>query len=252
MRRLYPEPAGEVDLAEAYAVDGDHAAAHVRVNMVSSIDGAASIDGRVGALTGPADQRLLRALRALADVVLVGAGTVRAEGYGTIALPERWRRLRVEQGSSPDPRLALVSRRLDLDLAAPVFTDPVVPPIVLTTAASSVRRRTAVAEVAEVVVVGEVGEVGDVGDAYVDLAAALGALGERGLRRVLSEGGPRVLSQLLAGGLVDEMCLTVSPLVVGGHDLAISSGPGLSRPQDMRLARVHEEDGYLFLRYQRG
>ncbi len=241
MRRLFPEPTGPVGLAEAYAVEGDPSS-HLRVNMVSSVDGAAVVAGRVGALTGPADQRLLVTLRALAEVVLVGAGTVRAEGYGSLALPEPWRRHRTDGGRSAQPRLAVVSGRLDLDLGAPVFTAASDQPIVVTSAAATASRRAATSEVAELVVAGQ---------ERVDLRAAVAALTERGLGRILSEGGPQVLGQLIADDLVDELCLTLSPVVAGGRGTRIVAGADHVAPKNMRLAQVCEEDEFMFLRYRR-
>ncbi len=241
MRRLHPEPADSVDLAQAYAVP-DESSRHLRVNMVSSVDGAATIDGRVGGLTGPADQALLHTLRALADVVLVGASTVRAEGYGALDLPEPWQQVRTARGQLPRPSLALLTRSMDLDVSAPVFTDALARPLVITSTAAPVERREAAAEVADVVVAGE---------EYVDLTAVLDALVARGLTRILSEGGPHVLAEMFAADLVDELCLAVAPMVVGGDGTRITAGPGLPTPKSLGLAQVLEEDGFLFLRYER-
>ena len=241
MRRLHPDPADSVDLAAAYAVP-KRLLRHLRVNMVSSADGAATIEGRVGALTSTADQALLHLLRALADVVLVGAGTIRAEGYGPIRIPDAWQQIRLDRGQQPFPPVAVLTRSLDLDLRAPLFTDATSRPLVLTCAGSPAERRSEAAEVADVVVAGE---------EYVDLASAAEALAERGLVHVLSEGGPQLLSELFSAGLVDELCLALAPLIVGGHDTRITSGPRMSPPTGMELAQVLEEEHFLFLRYVR-
>lgn len=241
MRRLYPEPAPNVDVADAYTVRTG-AGRHLRVNMVSSADGAATVDRRVGALSGPADQELLHLLRGLCDVLLVGAGTVRAEGYGPLDLPEEARRRRTESGQLPVPRMAILTREITLDLDAPVFTSATDRPVVLTTERAPVERRTAAAEVADVVVVGE---------QQVDLPRALDALVERGLSRILSEGGPQVLAELLAAGLVDELCLAIAPLVTCGAETRITAGPALATPMQLTLAQVLEQDEFLFLRYTR-
>lgn len=242
MRRLYPSAEDGIDLGEAYDVDAPGGSPYVRVNMVSSLDGAATIGGRVAALTGPADQELLLTLRGLADVVLVGAGTIRAEGYGALDLPAPWLRRRAQAGQAPHPRLAVLTRSLDLDLSGAAFTDATTPTLVITAAAAPAARRAAAAEVAEVVVAGE---------ENVDLAAAVRALAERGLPRILSEGGPHVLAGLFAADLVDELCLALSPLVVRGDGLAITAGEQRFGPRGMRLAQVLEQDDYLFLRYLR-
>ena len=168
MRRLLPDPVDPVDPAEVYA-DRPAAAGRpaVRLNMIASVDGAVSVRGRSGALGGPGDRRVFGALRSLADVVLVAAGTVRAERYGPAA--------------PPGPAIAVVSRSLDLDWDSPLFTAAGVRPIVLTVASAPAERRARAAAVADVIVAGEAG---------VDLGRALAALGGRGARHVLAEGGP--------------------------------------------------------------
>ncbi len=247
IRRLYPDPADSVDAHDAYALpaeadDLSDATRHLRVNMVSSADGAATVDGRVGVLTGAADQKLLHLLRALSDVVLVGAGTVRAEGYGPIALPEDEQRRRTQAGQAPNPRLAMLTRSLELDLTAPVFTEATARPLVITVASAPVDRRAAAEGVAEVVVAG---------DAVVDLRTAVEALVTRGMPRILSEGGPTVLAELFANDLVDELCLAVAPVVTCGEELRITSGPALSSPAQLELTQLLEQDQYLFMRYGR-
>ena len=243
LTRLLPAPgpvAAEDALAPAWSAGS---APHVRVNMVASIDGAASIGGRVGALTGPADQALLHVLRSLCDVLLVGAATVRAEGYGPIeVLPELAARRR-ELGLTAAPRLAILSRAVDLDLASPVFTGPGERPLLLTTAMASSARLAEARAVADVVVVGE---------RWAGLPAVIGLLGGLGLPRILSEGGPRLLAGLFADDLVDELCLAISPLVTAGSELRITNGPTLPRPMPMHLdAAFTAGDGFLFTRYLR-
>ena len=239
MRRLYPEPSPAVDLTDAYALPADR---HLRVNMVSSADGAAAVGGRVGVLSGAADQQLLNLLRALTDVLLVGAGTVRAEGYGPIELSPDWQRRRTAAGQLPAPRLAILTRSIDVDLASPVFTRATEPPLLVTTELAPADRRAAAGKVAEVVVAGE---------RRVSLTAALDALADRGLPRVLSEGGPHVLAEMLADDLVDELCLAVAPILACGEETRITAGPLLPRPVGLRLGHVLEQDGFLFLRYTR-
>lgn len=237
IRQLHPEPA-EVDTLEVYAVPLGRR--HVRVNMVSSVDGAAAVEGRVGALTGPADQQLLHELRTLCDVLLVGAGTLRAEGYGALVLTEQEQRARTGRGQVPVPRLAVLSRSLDLDLAGPAFADATARPLVVTSRAASADRREAAGRVADVVVAGQ---------DDVDLGLALDLMADAGLPLVLSEGGPGVLAQLLTARLVDEVCLAISPTVVSGPGTRIAAGPSLRPPRSLRLSGVAERDGFLFLRY---
>lgn len=241
LRQLHPEPGPIVDTLEAYAVPhGD--GAHLRVNMVTSVDGAAAVDGRVGVLSGTADQVLLHELRLLCDVLVVGAGTIRAEGYGPIRLTEEQQQQRVAAGRQPLPRLAVLTGSLDVDLAGPVFTRATARPLLLTTERAPQRRREEAAEAADVVVAGE---------ESVDLRTAVEALARRGLRRVLSEGGPHVLAQLFAADLVDELCLAVAPVVTAGDELRITAGPSLPIVKQLSLAQVLEKDDYLFLRYGR-
>jgi riboflavin biosynthesis pyrimidine reductase len=240
VNRLLPAPTGEVAAADAYAVPDVRR--HVRVNMVSSVDGAATLDGRVGTLTGPADQRLLLLLRALADVLVVGAGTVRAEGYGPLSVDPALAPLRQAAGQAAAPRLVVPTRSLDLDLDGAAFTEAIEPPLVVTTRRAPSERVRAAEQVAEVVLLGE---------ETVDLAAMLDLLAERGSRHILSEGGPSVLAGLLAADLVDELCLAVAPVVTCGKESRITSGPVLPAPLPLHLAHVAEAGEFVFLRYTR-
>lgn len=223
MRRLLPEPADDVDLASAYAYPPG-ATRWLRANMVTSADGAAAAhDGLSGALSSPADRAVFHLLRDLADVVVVGAGTVRAEGYRPARLP-----------------IAVVSGRLDLDLAGPLFTEAEHRTVVLTTASVPAERLAAARAAADVVVCGV---------DRVDPLLAVAALAERGHRRLLCEGGPRLLGQVAAAGLLDELCLTVAPLLASGEAPRVLFGPPLQPSAPLRLAHLLEEDGTLFARY---
>jgi riboflavin biosynthesis pyrimidine reductase len=236
MRALLPRPADHVDLDEVYAFPPQP---WVRASMVSSLDGAAWLYDVTEPLSGPADRRVFATLRGLADVVLVGAGTVRAERYGPARpKPERVA-VRRAAGQLPAPPIAVVTATLDLDLGTPLFTEATVRPLVLTTQRVPAAARAAAGEVADVLVCG---------DTAVDLHAALDALAGRGLRWVLCEGGPDLLAQLAATERLDELDLTVAPRLTGGDAGRIVAGPGLDPPVDMCLASVLEEDGFLFLR----
>lgn len=248
MRQLLPAGTDEdVDPVALYERDDRTPPAGrpwVLVNMVASADGATTLDGRSGGLGSSADRRVFRAIRAVADVILVGAGTVRAEQYGAPGLPEPLQARRIERGQAPLPRVAVVSRSLDLDLASPLFTGEGPVPIVVTSPASSTARRTEVAAArADLLLAGQ-------GPA-VDLAAALASLGELGAGIVLAEGGPTLNGQLHDADLVDEWCLSVAPVVAGGDARRLCEGPGTPRPRWLGLHRVLEEDGMLFLRYVR-
>ncbi|MQA79539.1 MAG: pyrimidine reductase family protein [Streptosporangiales bacterium] len=214
----------------------------LRVNMIASADGAAVVDGGSRALGSDADRQLLGLLRGLADVVVVGAGTVRAEGYGPLRPRQARRDARIEAGLAPVPRLAVVTHTLDLDLTAPVFTEPEVTTLVVTCEAADPDRLRAAGEVAEVVLAG--------GD-RVDLGAALDALVGHGLPRMLCEGGPGLLGGLAAADRVDDLCLTVAPVLAGGDASRIARGPDLVPRARMRLAHALEDDSYLYLRYTR-
>jgi riboflavin biosynthesis pyrimidine reductase len=244
VQQIYPGPAQLDDdaLIEAYAYPDGGGRPYVRANMVTSLDGAAQgPDGRSGTLSSPADKRVFAMLRGLADVILVGAGTARVEKYGPAEAQQAHAARRAGLGQRPAPPIAVVSRRLDLDPDGPLFEPVGERTIVLTSATAPADRREALAEKADVVVAGE---------GSVDVRLALDALAGRGLRRVLCEGGPRLLGEIVVDGLLDDLCLTFSPLLRGGDaPRALNSPPTF--PRRMRLAHVLEEDGTLLTRWLR-
>ena len=230
----------------AYAVDvvdagGRADAAFCRVNMISSLDGAATLRGRSGTLGDDQDQRLMSVLRSHADVVLVGSGTVAAEGYGGAAVADADAAWRTARGRDPQPRFAVVSSRLTLEPRHPFFAEAVARPLVVTSASAPRSRREALAGVADVVIAGE---------ARVDLAAALAELAARGLRSVLSEGGPGLFGALAEADLVDDACVTLSPLLVAGDASRIAAS-AREVAHRMRLVHAIPGDRMLFLRYAR-
>lgn len=227
----------DLELASVYAYP--QIGRWLRANMVASLDGAAAYEGKVSPLGSEADQQVLSLLRGLSDVVIVGANTVRVEGYGPMPPDESWREIR--QGRPSAPPLAIVSARLDLDFDAPVFADAYVRPILITCESAPVERRREAEQRADVVVCG--GLVADIGEAF-------DALADRGFTRQLSEGGPRLLAEIARAGRLDELCLTLSPRIVAGNEPRITNGP-LVEDVPMRLERVFEEDGFLFTRYVR-
>lgn len=229
------------DITAVYAVD-DRASAWFRVNFVSSIDGAGTHDGLTAGLGTPADRRVFDILRRLSDVVLVGAGTVRAEGYGPMRLDAPGVDWRLAHGLSAQPVFCIVSASLDLDPAHRIFTDAPVRPVVVTVASAPSDGRSALGEVADVVVAG---------DTTVDISRTKSVLAERGLTQIHSEGGPRLFADALALDAVDEICLTISPLTEGPGAGRIVAGDTDGIQRRMSLASVLSSDGTLLLRYLR-
>jgi len=197
----------------------------LRVNFVSSLDGAADLDGQTAGLGGPADRTVFSHLRATCDVVLVGAGTATAERYRPAQVP-----------------IAVVTGRLSLSPSDRLFTPSAgtAAPIVLTCASAPADRRAALSRCAE---------VSSCGDEAVDLHLVVAELERRGLRRILCEGGPHLFAGLLAVDAVDELCLTVAPLISAGPAPRITGGDPLRPPRGASLLSVLEEDGTLLLRY---
>ena len=245
-------PDGVLDdqmLARLYAYpDGDaegHAAPWLRANMVSTLDGAATgPDGRTGTINNAADKRLFGLLRVLADVVVVGAGTARAEGYRHIR-PATGGRAALREGRSPAPALVVVSRtgNLPLQLAAPPER-PDAGEVLLATSGGAQERAVEAAREAlgerNVLVLGEGG---------VDVPALLEHLAARGMRRILTEGGPQLLRDMVAADVLDELCLTVVPHLLAGEHPRILAGDPLAGSLSPRL--LLEADGTLLGRWLR-
>jgi riboflavin biosynthesis pyrimidine reductase len=247
VRQLLPRLVEEVDPREVYGADDRSVAAGtpwLMVNMVASLDGATAMEGRAAGLGGPGDRAIFRILRGLADVILVAAGTVRAERYKPHRPTDEVRARRVARGQSPTAPIAVVTATLALDVDTPFFTEAQARPIVFCPATADADRRRELEAVADVVPVGE---------ERVDLRRALAELGRRGVRVVLSEGGPSLVGQLVEEGLIDELCLTLSPWMVNGLSPRVAYGaPATDGPARFDLARVLEGDGgFLFLRYVR-
>jgi riboflavin biosynthesis pyrimidine reductase len=239
---IWPEPADELDddaILARYAGPQDRT--WLRMNFVESLDGAATRSGRSGGLGGGGDTRVFGLLRRLADVVLVGAGTARAEGYVAMRLGDVSAAWRIDRGQPPHPVFALVSGRLDLDPASEIFTDAPVRPIVYTVPGAPADRRAALAAVADVV---------DAGEASVDPARVRDDLASRGLRRVHAEGGPTLFGDAIVAGAVDELCLTLAPTLEAGDAgrIAHAASPA---PTGMALAGVLRSGDELLLRYTR-
>ncbi|MFJ8198609.1 pyrimidine reductase family protein [Streptomyces sp. NPDC096152] len=216
----------------------------LRANMVSTLDGAAQHEGRSQPISSAADMRIFGTLRALADVVVVGAETVRQEGYRPARAREEFAAMRAAAGQGPAPAIAVVTASLELDFSLPLFTSPLVPTLVLTGAAAPADRVAAAGKAgAKVVTAGD--------GAGVDPARAVAALAGLGHTRLLTEGGPRLLGQMVAAGVLDELCLTVSPMLTAGDAQRIAGGPPVPVPRRFTLASLLEQDGFLFTRYHR-
>lgn len=252
--RLFPAPtqerAAQGDAATDALSDDDLAALYdaprrtpwLRVNFVSSADGAATVQGLSAGLGDDADHRVFDLLRRFCDVVVVGAGTVRAEGYGPMRVDRASQRARAAAGLGEQPVFAVVSAGLDLDPADPLFADAPVRPIVVTAETAAPEKRAALVAVADVLVCGV---------DRVDPAAMVAALAERGLTRIHCEGGPHLFGDLVATGAVDELCLTLSPLLVAGTASRIATGAAPEVPVELELAHVLRSGDTLLLRYVR-
>ena len=243
VRQLLPAPEPDLDdaaILDLYAPPGGEGP-FVRFNFVGTADGASTHDGASGVLGGDADRRVFALLRRHADAILVGAGTVRAEGYAGELVDAAGRAWRRERGMPQHPGVAVVSGTLDLDPASAFFAQAPVRPLLLTTGTAAARGGDAFADVADVVACGRDG---------VDPAEVLRELARRGHRTVHSEGGPSLFAAFQEADLVDSLCLTLSPLLAGGTARRIAHGA--EHPlQPLRISALLEEDGALFLDYRR-
>ncbi len=233
MRSLLPDLASEPDVHAHYA-DGWLDAGGIRANFIASVDGAISANGLSRGLQTPGDNRVFGALRDLADVVLVGSGTAQAEGYEPIQLSAARQRRRLDLGLSAQPVTAVVSGSLHVDASAKLYSDPAT--VVFTSARADHREMAA--------------EVRVTGESHVELRSVVATLKDRGLTRVLCEGGPTLLASVGGAGLLDELCLTLSPLLVGPGPGRLSAGAPWEQPRSMTLVGLLEEDGALFCRYR--
>jgi riboflavin biosynthesis pyrimidine reductase len=236
-------PVDDRALEELYDYPPGLTEPYVQVNFVASADGAATVSGRSRGLSSPADKKVFALGRDLADVVLVGAGTALAEGYEGIRRTEMRASRRERLGLSAVPPIAVVTGRGTIPPSSPLVRGVVVPPIVITSEASPLPWREEIADAgADVVVAG--------GD-RVDVGRTLAALRDRGLLRVCCEGGPTLFGDLVAAGLVDQLCLTVAPMLTGAGAVRITTGLPSASPVDLDLESVLSDEGFLMLRYRR-
>jgi riboflavin-specific deaminase-like protein len=217
---------------------------YVMLNMVSTVDGRASIGGRSGPLGNSGDHELFHGLRGTVDAVMAGAGTVRAERYGRIVPDQERRRRRRERGLSEEPLACIVSGRLSLAPDIPLLADPAARVVIVTPSAASLPDSAA-----------RIDYLRAGRDGLLDLPLALAELRERfAVQTLLCEGGPHLNSQLLLSGLVDELFLSLAPKLAGGKDatgeaLRILAGVEFVRPLELTLVGALESESQLFLRY---
>jgi riboflavin biosynthesis pyrimidine reductase len=260
LKRLLPAgaPATADEIVAGFGLDtlataGPPNRPYAVLNMVSTVDGHATLGGRSGGLSSPADRELFHGLRLAVDAVMAGAGTVRVERYGRIIPDESRRRRRIERGRSEEPLACIVSGRLSLGADIPLLADPAAKVVILTSSAASLPASAA-----------EVHYVRAERDGLLDLPAALAELRERfAVRTLLCEGGPHLGAQLLGAGLLDELFLSLAPKLAGGdidgnpthpnpahpEALRILAGAELSPPVELALLSALEHDSHLFLRY---
>jgi riboflavin biosynthesis pyrimidine reductase len=248
MRALLPQPADDVDVMEAYAPPARAGRTrYVRCNMISTFDGAITLNGRSGALGGRADRRVFQVLRSWADVVVVGAGTARAERYGPARLDGSLRAARAGRGQPPVPPIAVVTSSGNLDIGSSFFTEAEVRPIVVTAGPGEAALR-ARAGTAGGAALADLADVLVAGDKEVDMASAFDTLARIGSGSLLVEGGPGLNADIVRAGLLDELCLTVSPRLVAGDGPRVVAGATLDPPLGVEVVRLMEEDGFLFFR----
>ena len=231
------------DLHSLYAFPESLATPWVKVNFISSMDGAATVQGKSGGLGDDNDKRIFRLGRELCDVILVGSATAITENYRGIKPEDMAGIDRAALGLAPVPTIAIVTRSCTIEPTALVIADTEVAPIIYTTSSADEGRRAAVAAAgAEVVLAGT---------DDVDLPAVVADLGKRGLYRVNGEGGPRLFGSMIAAGVVDELCLSIAPLLTSGDSGRIAVGDFPPQPQRMHLRSVLHGGDLLMLRYTR-
>lgn len=240
------DTADDPRVRELYTYPDDLQRCWVRGNMIASLDGGATSDGKSGGLGGPGDRALFNIMREAADVILMGAATVRIENYSGAQLSAAQREARQERGQAEVPPIAVITASANLDHDSMFFTRTEVAPLILTctnTVGDARRRLGAVSEVIN---------ASGADPGRVDPAVALRILAERKLLRVLTEGGPQLLSTLIENHLLDELCLTTAPLLVGGVARRIATGPGQVHAQMRPAHLLTDDEGYLYARYVRG
>ena len=219
----------------------------VRSNMISSIDGVAeSPDGGTRTLSSDADRRILRIVRSRADAIVVGAATARREGYRALRSNPEAVADREAAGQASAPTLVIVSRSLEFADFDHLFDGGAQRTIVATTSAAADAAKHNLHSRADII---------ECGSADVEIAKLLGALADRGLVHVVCEGGPGLLGQFVAADAIDDLAVSIAPVVVGGdydqravHRMV--SGVALPAHQKLSLQSVVAEESMLFALYQ--
>jgi riboflavin biosynthesis pyrimidine reductase len=241
MYRIWPpEAAGDLDRQEIERLYGYPRPKWLAVNFVSSADGAVEIAGRSRGLSNSADRAVYPLGSKLSDVILVGAHTAIVEEFTGIKPDDELLELRKRHGLAPVPPIAVVTSGRTLPPDPPVITDVRTPTIVITSASAPRDLRDAWAAAGADLLIA--------GDDEVDFAEVVERLAERGLGRVHCDGGPRLFGSLLKAGVVDELRLTISPLLVSGAAGRIASGTGIE-PAMLSLDSVLAESDTLIMRY---
>jgi riboflavin biosynthesis pyrimidine reductase len=239
------ESIDDARMTDFYAYPNGLQACWVRGNMIASLDGGATDDGTAGGLAGPGDRALFTLMRQQADVILVGAGTVRIENYSGAQFSPAQRQARQRRGQAEVPPIAVVTNSGRLDYDAKLFTRTEVPPLILTSSAAAGDTRSRLGSLAEVI------DASGTHTSAVDCATVMKILADRKLLRVLTEGGPSLLGSLIEDGLLDELCVTIAPLLVGGSALPVARGLGSVHSVMRRSHLLGDEAGYLYTRYVR-
>lgn len=245
LRRLHPSPgsltpaevAAELDLAARAGRERPY----VVLNMVATVDGRATVAGRTAPISSEPDRRLFHALRTSVDAIMIGSGTVREERYGRLVRDPALREVRRRRGLEPDPLAIVVSGRLHLPADLPLLQDPDSRVVILTASADELEGCAAHVEYLRT----PAGE-------RLDLAAMLARLrAEHGVRSILCEGGPHLNASLVPAGLVDELFVSVAPMLAGETGaLSMLEGAPLEQPVALELVWLLEADGELFARYR--
>ena len=246
MKQIFPEEI-EVDPVTVYNNDVRtplDSRPWILLNMVNSVDGFISFEGRAGGLSGPADKNIYQIIRGLADIILVGAGTVRAENYKAPKTPEsNLAELRESRGQEKRPRIAVLSGELNLDPDMGLFADrhpEDKPPLIYTKSESLKKNASQFKSSAEIV---------DFSEEELNVSRVVEDLLNKDAKIVVCEGGPNLNAHLLAAGVIDEFCLSVSPRAVGGEDPAVLLNQPVDSPTELSLDRILLEEEFLFCRY---
>jgi riboflavin-specific deaminase-like protein len=243
MQQIHPRVVDDVDVEACYLADRREPVdgrPWLVVNMATTLDGATALEGRSRGIGGPGDRAAFHALRSAADVVLVGAGTARAENYGPVTVPEGHLAAREAAGRTLPARLAVISASGSLDPGSRLFTGFGPPPLVYTVSETPDTVLAALDGVAEVVVAGS---------STVDPVAVLDDLAARSVRCIVCEGGPHLNADLIAADVVDEWCWTIGPSLVGGDSNRASVGVWSPAARAFRLDRLLTDGTDLLTRY---